>query len=57
MSERTEEFVLELVLSLLIKGKANANGGDRPERDDRNGRDRERGASETRTKPPVDNRR
>jgi len=33
------------------------NGGERPERDDRNGRDRERGVSESRSKPPVDSRR
>jgi len=39
------------------ENKGPANGGERNEREDRNGRDRDRGSSETRSKPPADSRR
>jgi len=38
------------------ESKTSANGGERSERDDRNGRDRDRGGSETRSKPPAERR-
>ena len=40
-----------------LQNKGPANGGERNEREDRNGRDRDRGSSETRSKPPADSRR
>ena len=42
--------------SLFFQNKSGTNGADRAERDERNGRDRDRGASETRSKPPADRR-